>query len=48
MKQQILAYVLRFGFNYEGKSKWTIAHMKWLRSLEMDDLEREILNEYLA
>ena len=48
IKQQILAYILRFGFNYDGKSKWTIAHMKWLRNLEMGDLEREILNEYLA
>lgn len=48
IKQQILAYILRFGFNYEGKSKWTIAHINWLRNLEMNELEREILNEYLA
>ncbi len=48
IKQQILAYVLRFGFNYEGKSKWTIKHISWLRNLEMDTLEKEILFEYLA
>ena len=48
IKQQILAYVLRFGYNYDGKSKWTIAHIKWLRNLEMDFIEKEILNEYLA
>lgn len=48
IKQQILAYILRLGFNYDGKSKWTIAHIKWLRNLEMDFVEKEILNEYLA
>lgn len=48
IKQQILAYILRLGFNYEGKSKWTLAHMKWLRNLEMEGIEKEILNEYLA
>lgn len=48
VKQQILAYVLRLGYNYEGKSKWTIAHIKWLRDLEMGRIEKEILNEYLA
>lgn len=48
VKQQILAYVLRLGYNYEGKSKWTIGHIKWLRNLEMDLIEKEILSEYLA
>ena len=48
IKQQILAYVLRLGFNYDGRSKWTVAHMKWLRNLEMGEIEKEILNEYLA
>ena len=48
IKQQILAYILRLGFNYEGKSKWTLTHMKWLRNLEMEGIEKEILNEYLA
>ena len=28
VKQQILAYVLRLGYNYEGKSKWTISYIK--------------------
>ena len=26
---------------------WTQAHFKWLRSLELSDLDRETLNEYL-
>ena len=48
VKQQILAYVLRLGYNYEGKSKWTISYIKWLRNLEIELIEKEILNEYLA
>ena len=39
IKQHILAYVLRPG---------TIVHIKWLRNLEMNFIEKEILNEYLA
>ncbi len=48
IKQHILAYVLRPGYNYDGKSKWTIVHIKWLRNLEMNFIEKEILNEYIA
>lgn len=48
IKQQILAYVLRLGYNYDGKSKWTIVHLKWLRQLDIPELDKEILNEYLA
>jgi transposase len=48
MKQQILALVLRQGGKYtDGKSYWTIAHVKWLRKLELPILVREILDEYL-
>lgn len=47
-KQEILAFLLRHGYNYEGKSKWTIQHRKWLRTLEMRALHREVLNEYLS
>lgn len=47
-KQQILAFVLRQGKRFEGgKTYWTIAHMKWLRSLELGELEKETLDEYL-
>lgn len=47
-KQQILAFVLRQGRRFEGgKTYWTIAHMKWLRSLELPELEKETLAEYL-
>lgn len=48
IKQQINALCLRNGFVFtEGKSKWTMKHVKWLRTLEMTDLQREILDEYL-
>ena len=37
VKQQILAFVLRQGKRFEGgKTYWTIAHLKWLKHLELD------------
>ncbi len=47
VKKQILSYVLRLGFKFDCKSYWTIKHMTWLKSLEMDKLFRETLDEYL-
>jgi transposase len=47
VKQQTNALCLRFGLFYDG-SKWTGAHLKWLRALELPELIRETLNEYLA
>lgn len=46
VKQQINAFCLRHGHHFPGKSKWTIAHVKWLKGLDLDSLDREILNEY--
>lgn len=48
VKQHILAFVLRYGYQFDGKSKWTISHIKWLRELKMSEINREILNEYLV
>jgi transposase len=49
IKQQILAFVLRQGKRFEGgKTYWTIAHLKWLKNLEMDELSKETLEEYLV
>ena len=45
-KQQINAFCLRHGHHYPGRSKWTMAHIKWLKGLELVSLDREILNEY--
>ncbi len=47
IKQQINAMALRHGFHYE-KTKWTGPHLKALRELELSELDRESLNEYLT
>lgn len=47
IKQYINALCLRYGHKYEG-NKWTAAHIQWLRSLDVSELVRETLNEYLA
>ena len=47
VKQQTNALCLRFGFFYDG-THWTGMHLKWLRALELPELIREALNEYLA
>ncbi|MEI3325719.1 MAG: hypothetical protein V8R64_04445 [Thomasclavelia sp.] len=39
--------VLRRGLRYEGKSNWTVAHIKWLETIELPVIVRETLNEYL-
>ena len=45
-KQRLNAFLLRNGFNYTGKSKWTIAHMRYLRELAMpSDPQRIVLEE---
>lgn len=47
IKQQISALVLRHGMRYGGKSNWTEAHIKWLEALELPEIVRETLDEYL-
>lgn len=47
LKQQINAFVLRHGHLYSG-TKWTIKHVTWLKKLELDPMDRETLDEYLA
>lgn len=47
IKQQINAFCLRHGHHY-AQSKWTLAHWKWLKKLEMNALYREVLNEYMT
>lgn len=38
VKQEICAFVLRHGYQYDGKSKWTIRYMNWIRELEMSEI----------
>ncbi len=47
VKQQINAFSLRHGYHYAG-TKWTLAHWKWLKQLELPAMYRETLNEYMA
>ena len=47
IKQQINAFCLRHGYHYAG-TNWTIAHWKWLKKLEVSEMYRETLDEYMA
>ena len=48
IKQQILAFVLRYGFRFDGgKNYWTGKHVAWLKSLDLGGLLQETLKEYL-
>lgn len=48
IKQQIQAFCLRHGYKYDaGKNHWTQKHLAWLRSIELDGIYKEILDEYL-
>ena len=47
IKQQIGMFCIRHGYYFEG-TKWTIAHLKWLKKLELAPMYQETLNEYLA
>lgn len=47
IKQEINAYVLSQGYKYDGKSKWTTTHIQWLKKLPLNDVQKEILTEYL-
>lgn len=47
-KQQINAFCILHGKVYDGKSKWTQVHMRWLDELTFSNaLLKEILKEYL-
>ena len=46
-KQQINAFCLRHGYYYD-RTKWTVAHLRWLKKLELSPMYRETLDEYLA
>jgi transposase len=47
-KQRLGAFLLRNGFNYTGKSKWSAAHMRYLRELVMPhDAQKIVLEEYI-
>lgn len=48
VKQQINAFLLRQGLSYTGKSKWSKAHLTWLKDMKMSHPAQQIaLTEYL-
>ena len=48
IKQQILAFVLRKGKRFDGKTHWSTTHIKWLKNLDLTGLDKETLSEYLV
>ena len=47
-KQRLNSFLLRLGMNYSGKSKWTPAHMRYLRDLTMPtDVQKIVLEAYI-
>lgn len=48
VKQQILSFCLRNGYQYKGGgSNWTQKHLKWLHTLRLEGLLQEVMQEYL-
>jgi transposase len=47
-KQRLSSFLLRLGMSYTGKSKWTPAHMRYLRDLTMPtDMQKVVLEAYI-
>ena len=47
-KQRLLAFLLRHGQRYAGKSNWTQAHFRWLETVRFDHPAQQIvLQEYV-
>jgi len=47
-KQQILSFVLRHGYRFDGgKNYWTLKHVAWLKSIDMGGVLQESLDEHL-
>jgi transposase len=47
-RQQLLAFLLRQGRRFDGKSRWTQAHARWLETVKFDHPTQQIvLQEYI-
>jgi len=47
-KQRLLAFLLRHGKRYDGKSKWTQAHHRWLEAVKFDQpVQQIVFQEYV-
>ena len=47
-RQVLLAFLLRHGYRYSGKSNWTKAHKNWIADIKMPHRAQQItLHEYV-
>jgi transposase len=47
-KQRLLAFLLRHGRSYSGKSNWTLAHYRWLEETKFEQAVQQIVfQEYV-
>ena len=47
-KQRLNAFLLRHGFKYSGRSKWSQSHFRWISDIKMDHPAQQIaLQEYI-
>lgn len=47
-KQRLLAFLLRHGKRYTGKSNWTQAHLRWLETVKFEQpVQQIVLQEYI-
>ena len=47
-KQRLLAFLLRHGQRYTGKSNWTQAHFRWLETVKFEQqVQQIVLQEYV-
>jgi transposase len=47
-KQRLSAFLLRHGFKYSGRSKWSQAHFRWISDIKMTHPAQQItLQEYI-
>lgn len=47
-KQRLLAFLLRHGKRYDGKSKWTQAHYRWLETVKFEQpVQQIVFQEYV-
>ena len=47
-KQRLLAFLLRHGKRYDGKSNWTQAHFRWLEKVKFDQpVQQIVMQEYV-
>lgn len=47
-KQRLLAFLLRHGKRYDGKSNWTLTHYRWLETLKFEQpVQQVVFQEYV-